>query len=209
MSSTSDFSLWDLQRSLSSFQSITRSTESYAFFRSMSRLNFLFLNPWTSLSNRLAWMAVDLPSLKPVWYTFDEMMWGQVDLILSSIAFSMILDKCDLTTMGLISSKLQGPLVKVFCSGTKRPTRRYSGIWALLSESAISYMTFAPSYSFFERALPSKQSGPSPLLKLDCLVASRMSSILKVAVVSIYSSAISSFWALLSSRCCCMWSGLL
>ena len=67
MSSTSDFSLRDLQRSLRSFQSITLSTESYAFYRSMSRLNFLFLSPCTSLSKRLAWMAVDLPSLKPVW----------------------------------------------------------------------------------------------------------------------------------------------
>ena len=209
MSSKSDFSLWDLQRSLSSFQSITRSTESYAFCKSMSRLNLRFFSPCTSFSSRLAWMAVDLPSLKPVWYTFDEITCGQVDLILSRIAFSMILDKCDLTTMGLISSRLQGPFVKVFCSGTKRPIRRYSGIWALLSESAISYMTFSPSYSFFERALPSKQSGPSPLLKFDCLVASLMSSTLKVAVVSIYSSAISSFWVLLSSRCCCMWSGLL
>jgi hypothetical protein len=106
--------------------------------------------------------------LKPVWYTLDEIIWGQVDLILSRIAFSMILDKCDLTTMGLISSKFQGPFVKVVCSGTKRPTRRYSGIWALLSESAISYMTFVPSRSFLVSTLPSKQSGPSPLLKLDC-----------------------------------------
>jgi hypothetical protein len=97
----------------------------------------------------------------------DEM--GVLDLILSSIAFSMILDRCDLTTMGLISSKLQGPLVKVFCSGTSLPTRRYSGIYALLSESGISCITFAPSNSFFMSTVPSKQSGPSPLLMLDCL----------------------------------------
>ena len=148
-------------------------------------------------------MAVDLPFML-VWYTLEDIMWEQVDLILSSIAFSMILDKCDLTTMGLISSKLQGPFVKVFCSGTSQPIRRYSGIWALLSESAISCIIFVPSYSFLVSILPSKQSGPSPLLKFDCYVASRMSSILKVAVVSIYSSAISSFWATLSSRCCCM-----
>ncbi len=53
---------------------------------------------------------------------------GQVDLIRSRIAFSMIFDRCDLTTMGLISSKLQGPFVNVFCSGTSRPILRYSGI---------------------------------------------------------------------------------
>jgi len=91
-----------------------------------------------------------------------------VDLILSRIAFSMIFDKCDLTTIGLISSRLQGPFVRVFYSGTSRPIRKYSGILALLSESAISYMTLAPNYSFLVSMLPSKQSGPSPLLKLDC-----------------------------------------
>ena len=67
MSSTSDFSYYDLHRCFSNFQSVTRSTESYAFCKSMSRLNLRFLNPWTSFSKRLAWMAVDLPSLKPVW----------------------------------------------------------------------------------------------------------------------------------------------
>jgi len=128
MSSTSDFSLWDLHRSLRSFQSITRSTESYAFCKSIRRLNLRFLNPCTSLRSRLAWMAVDLPSLKPVWYTLEDIMWGQVDLIRSRIAFSMIFDRCDLTTMGLISSRLQGPFVNVFCSGTSRPILRYSGI---------------------------------------------------------------------------------
>jgi hypothetical protein len=50
----------------SSFQRISLSTESYAFCKSMRRLYYLFLLPWTSLSRRLAWMAVDLPSLKPV-----------------------------------------------------------------------------------------------------------------------------------------------
>ena len=117
------------------------------------------------------------------------------------MAFSMILDKWDLTTMGLISSRLQGPLVNVFCKGTKRPTLRYSGICAVLSESAISYITFSPSGTFLERRLPSKQSGPSPLLKLDYLVASLMSSILKVAVVLIDSSAISSSWVISVARC--------
>ena len=50
----------------SSFQRISLSTESYAFCKSMRRLYYLFLLPYTSLSKRLAWMAVDLPSLKPV-----------------------------------------------------------------------------------------------------------------------------------------------
>ena len=94
--------------------------------------------------------------------------------------------------MGLISSRLQGPLVNVFCKGTKRPTLRYSGICAVFSESAISYITLSPSDTFLVRRLPSKQSGPSPLLKLDYLVAYLMSSRLKVAVVLINSSAISS-----------------
>ena len=129
---------------------------------------------------------------------------GYWDLILSSMAFSMILDRCYLTTMGLISSRLHGPLVNVFCKGTKRPTLRYSGICALLSESAISYITFSPSGKFLVRRLPSKQSGPSPLLKLDYLVANLMSSRLKVAVVLIDSSAISSSLIILVARCCYM-----
>jgi hypothetical protein len=129
---------------------------------------------------------------------------GCWDLILSSIAFSMILDKWDLTTMGLISSRLHGPLVNVFCRGTKRPTLRYSGICDLLSESAISCITFSPSGTFLVRRLPSKQSGPSPLLKLDYLVANLMSSRLKIALVLIDSSAISSSWVILVARCCYM-----
>ena len=129
---------------------------------------------------------------------------GYCDLILSSIAFSMIFDKWDLTTIGLISSRLQGPLVNVFCKGTKRPTLRYSGICALLSESVISYITFSPSGKFLVSRLPSKQSGPRPLLKLDYLVAYLMSSRLNVAVVLIDSSAISSSWVILVVRCCYM-----
>ena len=149
-------------------------------------------------------MAVDLTSLKPVWLTFDAMRCGYCDLILSSMAFSIILDKWDLTTMVLISSRLQGPLESVFWRGTRRPTLRYSGIYALFSESAISDITLFPSSSFLVRRLPSKQSGPSPLLKLDCLVAYLMSSRLKVPVVLIISSAISMSWVTLSSRCCYM-----
>jgi hypothetical protein len=48
-------------------------------------------------------------------------------LILSSIAFSMILDRLDLTTMGRISSSAQGPLVNFFCSGIKSP--HFQVIW--------------------------------------------------------------------------------
>ena len=129
---------------------------------------------------------------------------GYWDLILSSIAFSIILDRRDLTTMGLISSRLQGPLVNVFCRGTKRPTLRYSGICDLLSESGISYITFSPSGTFLIRRLPLKQSGPSPLLKLDYLFACLMSSGLKIALVLIDSSAISSSWVTLVARCCYM-----
>jgi hypothetical protein len=110
-------------------------------------------------------------------------------LILSSMAFSMIFDRCDLTTIGLISSRLQGPLVKVFYSGTSLPILKYSGIWELFSESLISCMILVPSCSFWLRRLPSKQSGPRPLLKFDYLAASLMSSRLNVAVVLIISSS--------------------
>ena len=51
----------------SSSHKISLSTESYAFYRSIRRLNFLFLPPCTSFSNLLACIAVDLPSLNPVW----------------------------------------------------------------------------------------------------------------------------------------------
>jgi hypothetical protein len=51
----------------SSSHKISLSTESYAFYRSIRRLNFLFLPPCTSFSNLLVCKAVDLPSLNPVW----------------------------------------------------------------------------------------------------------------------------------------------
>ena len=66
MSSMRNFSPSFLHLFCSSYQSISRSTESYAFCRSIRRLNFLFLLPCTSLSSRAAWIAVDFPSLKPV-----------------------------------------------------------------------------------------------------------------------------------------------
>ena len=69
---------------------ISLSTESYAFCRSTSRLKFLFLLPWTSLSSLLAWIAVDLPSLNPVWYTFDLIRCGQHEFILVRMSFSII-----------------------------------------------------------------------------------------------------------------------
>ena len=70
---------------------------------------------------------------------------GEEVLILSRIAFSMILEIWDLTTMGLISSRPQAPLVKVFYRGTSLPTLRYSGMRELLRASAISFMTFIPN----------------------------------------------------------------
>jgi hypothetical protein len=48
------------------------STESYAFCKSMRRLYFLLFFPYNSLRSLLMWMAVDLPSLKPVWYIFES-----------------------------------------------------------------------------------------------------------------------------------------
>ena len=111
---------------------ISLSTESYAFYRSMRRLNFLFFLPCTSLSSLLAWIAVDLPSLNPVQYIMELMRCGQHFSILESIAFSIIFKMWDRSTIGLMSSNLTGPFVCVFCSGTNLPTRRYSGMAASL-----------------------------------------------------------------------------
>jgi hypothetical protein len=38
------------------------------------------------------WMAVDLQSLKPFWYIFDSIKWGQVSGIFARIAFPIILE---------------------------------------------------------------------------------------------------------------------
>ena len=167
-----------------------------------------FLCPWTSFSRWLAWMAVDLPSLKPVWYTLDAMRCGYWVLIRSRMAFSMILDRCDRTTIGLISSSPQGPLVSVFCSGTNLPTRKYSGICELFSASVISCRILLLSCPFYVRRLPSKQSGPRPLLKLDYFAASPMSSRLNKPVVSMSSSIISSSAGYSTINWLCMCSGL-
>ena len=134
---------------------------------------------------------------------------GACFLIFSRIAFSIILDKCDRTTIGLISSSPQGPLVSVFCRGTNLPTRKYSGICELFSALVISCMTLLLSSSFYVRRLPSKQSGPRPLLKLDCLVASTMSSRLNKPVMSITSSLISSSASYSTIVRFCMCPGLL
>ena len=72
INSTSASSLSFLHLFLSSYHSISLSTESQAFYKSMSRLNFLFLLPCTSLRSLAAWIAVDFPSLKPVQYIFDS-----------------------------------------------------------------------------------------------------------------------------------------
>lgn len=122
ISSTIISSLWFLHLFLSNIHNISLSTESYAFCRSMRRLKVLFLLPCTSFRSLLAWIAVDFPSLNPVWYTLEEIRWGQQFYILASIAFSMILDRWERTTMGLMSSKLTGPLVWVFYSGTSLPS---------------------------------------------------------------------------------------
>ena len=154
-------------------------------------------------------MAVDLPSLKPIWYIFEAIRCGDWVLIFSRIAFSIILDRCDRTTIGLISSSPQGPLVSVFCSGTNLPTRKYSGICELFSALVISCMTLSFSISFCVRRLPSKQSGPRPLLKLDYLVASTISFKLNKPVVSTASSIISSSASYSTTVLFCMCSGLL
>jgi hypothetical protein len=69
--------------------------------------------------------------------------------------------------MGLISSSPTGPLVVVFYSGTSLPTLKYSGMVMLLRASVISAIILLLSSVFFFNTLPSKQSGPIPLLKLE------------------------------------------
>ena len=85
-----------------------------AFCRSTSRLYFLFFLPCTSCRSLLAWIAVDLPSLKPVWYICDARRCGAPSFIYAKMAFSMIFAMCDRTTMGRISSSPTGPFPDVF-----------------------------------------------------------------------------------------------
>lgn len=212
MSSTSAFSYSFLHLCSRSFHSISLSTESYAFCRSMRRLYFLFLRPCTSYSKRLACIAVDFPSLKPVWYTLDDIRWAHYSLIFDSIAFSIIFDMWERTTIGLISSRLTGPLVYVFWSGTNLPTLKYSGITAEFRAAVISLSILSPKCSLFCMRFPSKQSGPSPLLKLLLFAASTTYSSVNSGTlplleesICIVSSTSKSIWSGLSS----IWLGLL
>jgi len=177
----------------------------------MRRLYFLFFFPYNSLRSLLMWMAVDLPSLKPVWYIFESIRWGQVSVIFARIAFSIILEIWDLTTIGLISSRATGPLVAVFYSGTILPMFRYSGMAPPLRASRISIAILLLRSSLVYKMLPSKQSGPSPLLKFERFIASIISGSLKapeeesICIVSSISSFISSSSYYIARRC----SGLL
>ena len=94
--------------------------------------------------------------------------------------FFHYLDICDLTTIGLISSSETGPLVAVFCKGTILPMFRYSGTVPSLRASMISSATLLLRCSLAFSTFPSKQSGPSPLLKLEHYIASISSARLKV-----------------------------
>ena len=49
-------------------------------------------------------------------------------MIFARIAFSIIFEIWDLTTIDLISSRATGLLVVVFCNGTILPILRYTGM---------------------------------------------------------------------------------
>jgi hypothetical protein len=59
------------------------------------------------------------------------------------MAFSIIFDTCDLTTIGLISSRITEIFVDFFCRGTSHPNLRYSGIIIVLTASVTSAMIFS------------------------------------------------------------------
>ncbi len=48
--------------------------------------------PCTSFKSRLMWIAVDFPSLNPVWYNLDSIIWGQLSLTFARMAFSITLE---------------------------------------------------------------------------------------------------------------------
>ena len=62
-------------------------------------------------------------------------------MIFARIAFSIILEIWDLTTIGLISSRATGPFVAVFYSDTILPMLRYLGMSTPLRASRISIAT--------------------------------------------------------------------
>ena len=114
--------------------------------------------------------------------------------------------------MGLISSNGTGPLVAVFCKGTILPMFRYSGIVPSLRASMISSATLLFRCSLVFSTFPSKQSGPSPLLKFEHFIASTISARLKVIdeeSIYISSSPSSPFISSSSSCTAYRWSGLL
>ena len=132
-------------------------------------------------------------------------------MIFARIAFSIILDIWDLTTIGLISSRATGPFVADFYRGTILPVFRYSGMSPPLRASRISIAILLLRSSLVYRTLPSKQSGPSPLLKFERFIAFIMSDSLKapeeesICIVSSTSSFFSSSSSYIARRC----SGLL
>ena len=132
-------------------------------------------------------------------------------MIFARIAFSIILDIWDLTTIGLISSRATGPFVADFYRGTILPVFRYSGMSPPLRASRISIAILLLRSSLVYRTFPSKQSGPSPLLKFERFIASIISGSLKapeeesICIVYSISSFISSSSSYIARKC----SGLL
>jgi hypothetical protein len=135
-------------------------------------------------------------------------------LIFVRIAFSIIFEMWERTTIGLMSSNLTGPFVCVFYSGTSLPTLKYSGMIALLRASVISAITFSLNWLLFLNTFPSKQSGPKPLLKLLLFIASTTSSLVngETLLALLVSTLISSSSSTLKSMFLCyslLYSGLL
>ena len=81
-------------------------TVSYAFWRSMSAeylLLYLPLPGCTCSRNRVTLVAVDVASLKPVWYCLVAKRWDALYSIFASVAFSSTFARWERTTIGRMS----------------------------------------------------------------------------------------------------------
>ena len=58
---------------------------------------------WICCISLAAWAAVEVPSLKPVWYIFVYNKWGATAATFAMMAFSRILATWERTTIGLMS----------------------------------------------------------------------------------------------------------
>ena len=75
-----------------------------------------------------ALLAVEVASLNPVWYCLVASRWGATYSILARVAFSSILARWDLTTIGRISLSVAMSLPLFLESGMSLPSLRYLGM---------------------------------------------------------------------------------